>query len=61
MYIKIIILSLFLYSCSDFKNNYIKSKNNIDSIEVITTNHDTVIIFTEKHVYIVPKNIYYKK
>jgi hypothetical protein len=51
-----VLLAVVLISCEDFKDVRIKTKNNIDSVEVVTTSEDTVIIFSGNYVTIVPKH-----
>jgi len=51
-----VLLAVVLVSCEYLKDAKIKSKNNIDSVEVVTTSGDTVIIFSGNYVNIVPKH-----
>jgi hypothetical protein len=50
-----VMLLVVLISCENFKDIKIKAKNNIDSVEVVTTSGDTIIIFSGNYITIVPK------
>lgn len=50
-----VMLSVVLISCENFNDIKIKAENNIDSVEVVTTSGDTIIIFSGNYITIVPK------
>jgi len=50
------IFALSITSCKDLQDSKIKTKNNIDSIEVVTTIGDTVVIFSGNYTIIAKKN-----
>ena len=59
LFVVCIVLCVFLFTCKNITESkrWIQSVNGLDSIQIVTIDNDTVVIFEKMgHVSIVPKN-----